>query len=527
MLSFPRRAKAPVAVAVAAAWIGAIASPALADQVRTQEWWLKELHVTTAWATSKGSGVTVALLDTGVSKAAADLHGTVTTGPDLTRSGRHSRGRFWGIHGTAMASLIAGHGHGPGGRSGISGIAPKAKVLSIRVVMESNDPLQGDRAIASRQLGAIASGITYAVNHGAQVVDLPLDPSAAGNGSRAKAPSGSKAERDAVAYALSKGVVLIAPAGDDGNGADRINYPAAYPGVIAVGAFNSNIIKAPFSSRRSYVTLTAAGDGVTAAEPAGTYATLHTTSAASAVVAGMVALIKSRYPSFSPTQVKAALTRGTVFHRFGGGRIGSGSGTADAARALTAAAAVQQSWPPPTGTGNDTGAAVQPLASGGHGLRAGVQRNALPIFLWLLVVLLALSLIAVARMPATPPRPPGQEPDQNTDELPQIVSNYSSWPPAVVRGGPPVGPPPVGPPAGQRRYADGPPRMLPSRPVPARPSLPAGGRMAHTGDAYEPVLDPVPWQGTIRPPNVPGGPPWGPAPKPEGEPPPPRHRPRR
>jgi Subtilase family len=516
MLSSLRCAKVPVAVAFAAAWIGATAAPAFADQIRAQQWWLKELHVTNAWATSKGSGVTVALLDTGVYKT-ADLHGQVTTGPDFTRSGRHSRGRFWGIHGTAMASLIAGHGHGPGDRSGISGTAPKAKVLSIRTVMEVNDPLQGSRAVASRQLDAIASGIRYAADHGAQVVDLPADPSAAGlNEPAAKVPSGgSKAERAAVAYAQSKGVVLVAPAGDDGNGADRVNYPAAYPGVISVGAFNNNIIKAPYSNRRSYVTLTAAGDGVIAAEPAGTYATIHSTSAASAVVAGMAALIKSRYPAFSPAQVMAALTRGTVFHRSGGRPDGSGFGTADAARALAAAAGVQQEWPPPTGTGNDAGGAAVPAAPGGQGVRAIVRHNGLRIFLGLLVALLALSLIAVARMPAPPPRLPSQEPDQNTGELPQIASPYAPWPPAVLRGGPPGELP-----AGQRRYAEGPSRMLPARPVSAR--RPAGASPARTGDAHGPVLDPIPWQGTIRPPNVPGGPPWAPAPKPEGEPPPPR-----
>ena len=68
----------------------------------------------------------------------------------------------------------------------------------------------------------------------------------------------SAAEKSAVAYALRKGVVLVAPAGDDGAGAGVVNYPAAYPGVISVGAFDKNFTKAPFSSHEPYVTLTAA-----------------------------------------------------------------------------------------------------------------------------------------------------------------------------------------------------------------------------------------------------------------------------
>src|SRR5262249_14249840 len=143
---------------------------------------------------------------------------------------------------------------------------------------------------------AIAQGIRYAVKRGAAVIDLPLDPvttpGAAGAG-------GSRAEKSAVQYALSNNVVLVAPAGDGGAGANAVNYPAAYPGVISAGAFDAKFNKAPFSSRQAYVSLTGPGQGVTAALPSG-YTALNSTSAASAVVAGVVALIKAQFPRLTP-----------------------------------------------------------------------------------------------------------------------------------------------------------------------------------------------------------------------------------
>ena len=99
------------------------------------------------------------MLDTGVDPEQADLTGAVTTGPDYTNSGRVPGGQFWGIHGTEMASLIAGHGHGPAQAHGIIGIAPAAKILSVRVTLESNDPLLSKQTIAAGLPNAIARGI--------------------------------------------------------------------------------------------------------------------------------------------------------------------------------------------------------------------------------------------------------------------------------------------------------------------------------------------------------------------------------
>src|SRR6516164_5801358 len=100
---FRRRARVGVAVGLSLAFIAASSSPALADQARRNEWWLRTLHVTNAWQTTRGSGVTIAVLSTGVDPAQADLTGSVTTGPDYSHSVRTAGGPFWGISGTEVA----------------------------------------------------------------------------------------------------------------------------------------------------------------------------------------------------------------------------------------------------------------------------------------------------------------------------------------------------------------------------------------------------------------------------------------
>jgi Subtilase family len=323
---------------------------AVGQGVQAQEWWLGGLHVTKTWPSTEGAGITVAVLGTGVDPRHPDLAGSVTTGPDFSGSGRQEGGPFWGVNGTEVAGAIAGHGHGTGRADGLLGVAPAAKILSIRVSLEFNDPLNADRAIASRLPGAIASGIIYAVDHGARIIDLPLDPGTAGltgQGTPAAA-GGSPAEKAAVAYALRKNVVLVAPAGDDGQGPGLTDLPAAYTGVVAVGAVARNGQVAPFSSRRSYVSLTAPGVALTAAFPPDGYARISSTSASSGIVAGVAALILSRFPHLSAAQVGQALTGATTTGSAAGrtSAPGTGRGIIDAAQAVSLAASISAAAEP-------------------------------------------------------------------------------------------------------------------------------------------------------------------------------------
>lgn len=326
-------AKPFVLLAVACLLSGfVVVPPVLADDAgaaaRERQWPLEVMGVPAAWELSRGEGVTVAVLDTGVDARHPDLAGAVVEGPDLTGAGTTHVGH----HGTSMASLIAGRGHGPGGDLGVVGVAPRATVLSIRVTLETYDPARADPRVARQVRGAVAQGIRWAVDHGADVVSMSL-------GGADGSYEGSPDEAAAVRYALSKGVVLVASAGNDGAGADRPTYPAAYPGVIAVGAVDQRLAPAAFSSRRSYVAVTAPGTSVVSADGHGSYVVADGTSSAAAFVAGIAALVKARHPGMGVSDVRRAILQGAVWHNAGRRDDAYGHRVANARRALLVAGA--------------------------------------------------------------------------------------------------------------------------------------------------------------------------------------------
>ncbi|GIH29311.1 type VII secretion-associated serine protease [Acrocarpospora phusangensis] len=297
----------------------------LAESARGRQWPLRAMDVRDAWQRSRGAGVTVAVLDTGVDARHPDLTGVVAQGPDLTGAGPAGSVR----HGTAMASLIAGRGHGPGRALGVLGVAPEAEILSVRVTLENDDPRRADARISARTRLAVARGIRYAVDHGAQVISMSLG---GGEGSY----EGSPAEEDAVRYALGKSVVLIASAGNDGDGANRRNFPAGYPGVIAVGAVDERLRCAPFSNRHDFLSVVAPGTGIVSADGPGSYVVADGTSSAAAFVAGIAALVRSRYPALTAMEVRQAIQDGARPHPPGAADA-YGHGVANALGALRAA----------------------------------------------------------------------------------------------------------------------------------------------------------------------------------------------
>jgi Subtilase family len=359
-LRYSRPVKALIATGVAASAIVMAGLPAAADTVRNGEWWMSALAIRNAWPVSRGEGVTVAVLSDGVDAQQPDVSGQrLTIGPDFTGTGQSS-GPYYGEIGTGIAALIGGHGYGLQGYSGVLGEVPLAQILSVRVTLPPNDPMLAQSAVAARLPGAIAQGIRYAVKHGASVIDLPLDPGQAGitgQGGASAAAGGSAAELAAVKYALSRNVVLVAPAGDDELASDAPNYPAAYPGVIAVGAFNHDFTKAPWSSHQSYVTVTAAGSGLLLPTNSGTFTSQSSTVYASAAVTGIVAMMEGRFPGITIAQVRQALIAGAMFRHRGGLADGSGYGAVNAQQAL-AAAEVER-----TSAATLAGAGAQPLAS--------------------------------------------------------------------------------------------------------------------------------------------------------------------
>ncbi|MFG2078247.1 type VII secretion-associated serine protease mycosin [Nonomuraea maritima] len=294
------------------------------EAARAGQWQLAALRLPEAWRTATGEGVLVAVLDTGVDARHPDLRGTVIQGPDLTRAGKGPRAR----HGTAMASLIAGRGHGENHRSGVLGVAPAAKVLSVRVTLENGDPRRGRRHLGR---DALAKGIRYAADHGADVISMSLG---GGSGSW----EGSASEEEAVQYAIGKGCVLVASAGNDGASTNRKNFPAAYPGVIAVGAVDRRLKVAPFSNRQHYVSVVAPGADIVTADPGESYVVSDGTSSAAAMVAGVAALIRAAHPGMSPYHVRMAIELGTRRRPADGYSPAYGHGVVSAAGALREAA---------------------------------------------------------------------------------------------------------------------------------------------------------------------------------------------
>ncbi|MFD8818868.1 type VII secretion-associated serine protease mycosin [Streptomyces sp. NPDC059627] len=301
---------------------------AYADSIRAQQWGLSALHLDEAWQTTKGKGITVAVLDTGVEADHPDLVGNVLAAKDMIGFGAKPGDRTWARHGTAMAGIIAGHGHGAGDQDGVMGVAPEARILPVRVILEDGDSARG-KARSTRG-NALAEGIRWAAEHGADVINLSL-----GDDSDSAHPEPS--EDEAIQYALKKDVVVVASAGNGGDKGDHISYPAAYPGVIAATAVDKFGTRADFSTRRWYATVSAPGVDIVIADPDHKYYAGWGTSAASAFVSGAVALVKAAHPGLTPAQIKKLL-EDTARDAPAGGRDDSrGFGMIDPAAAIKAA----------------------------------------------------------------------------------------------------------------------------------------------------------------------------------------------
>ncbi len=287
----------------------AVAPPALADSYRDRQWHLKALDIAAAHRISQGNGVSVAVIDTGVQADHVDLAGNVLPGVDdtgaFTQGWKDIRG-----HGTAMAALIAGHGHGSG--DGALGIAPKAKIL----------PIQVARGKLS-ETGLLGPAVNEAVRRGAKVISMSLG-----------VHNDSALER-AVQEALKAGVIVV---GAMGNRPDDlyVNYPAAYPGVVAVGATGRNGKVAPVSVTGKEMVLSAPGVDIVTADRNSGYRIGTGTSNSTAIVAGAAALVWSKYPELNATQVIHRLTATAKDEGAPGRDPQYGFGRLDLVAALTA-----------------------------------------------------------------------------------------------------------------------------------------------------------------------------------------------
>ncbi|MFI0219714.1 type VII secretion-associated serine protease mycosin [Streptomyces lydicus] len=268
-----------------------VAPPAAADSIRDRQWALAAFDADAIEKVSTGRGVTVAVVDTGVDGTHPDLVGNVLPGKDLLKgSGRADR-ETENSHGTAMASLIAGHGHGPGGAAGVKGLAPGAKILPLLV--NTQDGLQ---AGTGKRESPVSQAIRYAVDHGATVINLSL-------GDTFKITDLD----DAVQYARMKDAVIVAAAGNDG--VAEPNYPASTPGVISVGAVDCSGKIWERSNYGSNNLLAAPGVDVPGAGRDHGYRSGTGTSDATAYVSAAAALLRSKFPNLTAGQIANRLVK--------------------------------------------------------------------------------------------------------------------------------------------------------------------------------------------------------------------------
>jgi type VII secretion-associated serine protease mycosin len=270
------------------------AAAAHAAPVDPDEWWFPAWAVQSeVWPLSQGTGVTVAVIDSGVNASIPDLRDAVLPGTDMRTSGlqvstggdgRQDHDVNEG-HGTAMASLIASRGT----HSGFYGIAPKAKILPIY----SNVTEQ-----------VISPAIRYAVDHGAKVISISM-----GTDSNYYPYHCPPQLLEALKYADAKDVLVVAAAGNEGDFANGPEYPGSCPGVLAVGAIGPQSQPWEHTQRQDYVTVAAPGADVGGIGKNGhVYSSGEGTSQATALTSGAAALLRSRFPNMKARRVVQILT---------------------------------------------------------------------------------------------------------------------------------------------------------------------------------------------------------------------------
>lgn len=309
-----------VSLSVVLAILGTVvvASPASADSVRDREYWLSQYGFTKAWNTTKGAGVTIAVIDTGVDGSVPDLTGVVIGGTDVSGVGSPDGQTPIGAdnkeHGTLVASMLAGHGHGAG--AGVIGVAPAAKILAVSVGFGVG-PVDSDTQIAE--------AVRWSVDHGANIINMSLT-----RNTLDWPPSWD----DAFLYAMEHNVIVVAAAGNRGSGTTEVGAPATMPGVVVVAGVDRNG-NASFDASSQGITLTVAApsEDLVGAAPGGGYFQWAGTSGAAPLVAGLLALILASHPGLSAGNV---INRLTATATPKGSQITYGSGLFNAAAAVTA-----------------------------------------------------------------------------------------------------------------------------------------------------------------------------------------------
>ena len=263
------------------------------DPLAPEQYGLDMTGLKPAWQINPGRSETViAIVDTGVDLGHPDLKNKLVTGFNAIDQGQ-SPPRDENGHGTHCAGVAAAE---TGNQVGIAGACPNCKIMPIKALDREGGGTGFD----------VANGIVWATDHGAKVISLSLG-----------GPGEDQTLTEAIDYAIQKGTVVVAAAGNFGT--PEKNYPAAYPAVIAVGAVNPQAKRAGFSSYGNWVSVVSPGTDIMSTMPSYSvfmneregyknhYDFMDGTSMAAPLVAGIAGLLVSHAPDLNPIQVKAVL----------------------------------------------------------------------------------------------------------------------------------------------------------------------------------------------------------------------------
>lgn len=244
------------------------------------QWAIPLMQVDKAWEINSGSpDMIVAVIDTGIDISHPDLKNKVISGVDIVNG--NSAVMDDNGHGTYVSGIIAAEANNS---IGVAGISWKSRLMPVKVLTASGEGSYSD----------LIEGIIYAVDHGARIQNLSLG-----------GYSYSQFLGDAVQYAHSNRAVIVAAGGNE-NTVEQL-YPAAYPNVIAVSATDPSDQRWPLSNYGSYIRLSAPGVGILSTQKGNSYGEATGTSVSTAHVSGVAALILSKNPDFSNTQVENIL----------------------------------------------------------------------------------------------------------------------------------------------------------------------------------------------------------------------------
>jgi subtilisin family serine protease len=271
------------------------------------QWGLAKINCPTAWDRTTGSqNVVVGVIDTGIDLDHPELAALLVQGWDMVDLGPnptpppgfHFEGDFVGRdndpqdevgHGTHVAGTIACASNNA---IGVAGVTWNCRLMPVKVLTRIVNNANANDVRGVGSAADIAAGIRFAVDHGAKVLNLSLGGT-----------TDTQVERDAIAYAISQGAVVVAAMGNAFQSGNPTSFPGAYPDVVAVGAINQVDQRAPFSQTGPHIDVVAPGVGVLSTVWDNGYATMSGTSMATPHVAGVAALILSCNSNLTGAQV--------------------------------------------------------------------------------------------------------------------------------------------------------------------------------------------------------------------------------